>query len=140
MMTTPTATPTATPTPTVKPGPTTSNTKCEACPSCSTFTALASVITAIATALLATVIFVLVQIAVCKHFKQKIATLTRDTEDSHYYTDMNHRNTNMTDNAYDHTHDHTCDHTYMEIPHSTEIKLKDNTAYDTPSKRRDAPS
>jgi hypothetical protein len=36
------------------------------CPSCLTSTALASVITAIATALLATVIFVLVQIAVCK--------------------------------------------------------------------------
>jgi hypothetical protein len=35
-------------------------------PSCSSSTALASVITAIATALLATVIFVLVQIAVCK--------------------------------------------------------------------------
>jgi hypothetical protein len=35
-------------------------------PSCSTSTALASVITAIATALLATVIFVLVQIAICK--------------------------------------------------------------------------
>ena len=40
-------------------------TQCEVCPSCSTSTALASVITAIATALLATVIFVLV-IAVCK--------------------------------------------------------------------------
>ena len=38
----------------------------EGCLSCSTSTALASVITAIATALLATVIFVLVQIAVCK--------------------------------------------------------------------------
>ena len=36
------------------------------CPSCSTSVALASVITAIITALLATVIFVLVQIAVCK--------------------------------------------------------------------------
>jgi hypothetical protein len=36
------------------------------CPSVSTSTVLASVITAIATALLATVIFVLVQIAVCK--------------------------------------------------------------------------
>jgi ribosomal protein L31 len=36
------------------------------CPSCSTSTALASVITAIATALLAIVIFVLVQIAICK--------------------------------------------------------------------------
>ena len=38
----------------------------EVCPSCSTSTAVASVITAIVTALLATVIFVLVQIAVCK--------------------------------------------------------------------------
>jgi hypothetical protein len=38
----------------------------EVCPSSTTSTALASVITAIATALLATVIFVLVQIAVCK--------------------------------------------------------------------------
>ena len=45
---------------------TTVSTQCEACPSCSTSTALASVITAIATALLATVIFVLVMIAVCK--------------------------------------------------------------------------
>ena len=42
------------------------STQCEVCPSCSTSTALASVITAIATALLATAIFVLVQIAVCK--------------------------------------------------------------------------
>ena len=42
------------------------STQCEACPSCYTSTALASVITAIATALLATVIFVLVMIAVCK--------------------------------------------------------------------------
>ena len=43
------------------------STQCEVCPSCSTSTALASVITAIVTALLATVIFVLVQIsAVCK--------------------------------------------------------------------------
>jgi hypothetical protein len=41
--------------------------QCEVCPSCSTSTALATVITAIATALLATVIFVLVQIAVCKY-------------------------------------------------------------------------
>ena len=41
-------------------------TQCEVCPSCFTSTALASVITAIVTALLATVIFVLVQIAVCK--------------------------------------------------------------------------
>ena len=36
------------------------------CPSCSASTAVASVIAAIVTALLATVIFVLVQIAVCK--------------------------------------------------------------------------
>ena len=42
---------------------TTVSMQCEACPSCSTSTALASVITAIATALLATV---LVMIAVCK--------------------------------------------------------------------------
>ena len=36
------------------------------CPSCSSSNTLASVITAIVTALLATVIFVLMQIAVCK--------------------------------------------------------------------------
>ena len=42
--------------------------------SCSTSTALASVITAIVTALLATVIFVLVQIAICKcHTRQKFS-------------------------------------------------------------------
>ena len=45
---------------------TTSPTQSEMSPSCSTSTALASVITAIATAPLATVIFVLVQIAVRK--------------------------------------------------------------------------
>ena len=46
----------------------------EMCPSCSTSTALASVITAIVTALLATVIFVLVQIAICKcHTRQKFS-------------------------------------------------------------------
>ena len=48
------------------PGHTTVSAQCEVCPSCSTSTALASVITAIATALLATVISVLVMIAVCK--------------------------------------------------------------------------
>ena len=42
------------------------STEYKVCPSCSSSTALASVISAIATALLATVIFVLVQIAVCK--------------------------------------------------------------------------
>ena len=41
------------------------STQSQMCPSCSS-TTLASVITAIATALLATAIFVLVQIAVCK--------------------------------------------------------------------------
>ena len=41
------------------------STQCEVCRSCSTSVALASVITAIITALLATVIFVLEQIAVC---------------------------------------------------------------------------
>ena len=45
---------------------TTSPTQREVCPSSSVSIVLASVITAIATALLATVIFVLVQIAVCK--------------------------------------------------------------------------
>ena len=48
------------------PDNTTVSSQCEACPSCFTSTALASVITAIATALLATVISVLVMIAVCK--------------------------------------------------------------------------
>ena len=44
----------------------TPTTQFEVCPSCSTSVVLASVITAITTVLLATVIFVLVQIAVCK--------------------------------------------------------------------------
>ena len=51
---------------TAVPDSTTVSTQCEACPSCSTSTALASVITAIATALLATVISVLVMFVVCK--------------------------------------------------------------------------
>ena len=46
--------------------------ECKVCPSCSTSTILASVITAIATALLATVISVLVMITVCQHYTQVI--------------------------------------------------------------------
>ncbi len=47
------------------------------CPSCSTSTVLASVITALTTALLATVIFVLVQIALCK-YHPKFKTVTAE--------------------------------------------------------------
>ena len=46
--------------------PTYSMVQCEVCPSCSASTVQASVITAIVTALLATVVFLMVQIAVCK--------------------------------------------------------------------------
>ena len=47
-------------------------TSCKPCPTCSTPTILAVLLTALLTGLLATIIFVLVQIAICKHFLRKI--------------------------------------------------------------------
>ncbi len=57
--------------------PTTASSNTNPCPSCSTSTVLASVISIITTALLATVVFVLVQIALCK-YHPKFKTVTAE--------------------------------------------------------------
>ncbi len=57
------------------------------CPSCSTSTVLASAISVIATALLATVVFVLVQIAVCRYhlmLRAELAVPAEGTQEAVY--------------------------------------------------------
>ena len=89
---------------------------------CSTSTALASVITAIVTALLATVIFVLVQIAVCKcHPKFTPAGAETGTSagggEGQEYEEMEGRVA-------------TSDPTYMEVgENKNAFCLKENEAY-----------
>ena len=111
----------------------------EACPSCSKYATLASVSAAIVTALLATVIFALVQIAVCAHFLKKIKILQRTAPevkgDVRVYAQVENnpwsslpRGETATNPTYNLTNE-TADHTYTEIEHRSEITFKDNEAY-----------
>ena len=111
------------------PDHTTVATQCEACPSCSTSTALASIITAIATSLLATVISVLVMIAVCKCHPKftpgEAETGTSAGGEGHEYEEVDGGGGGVA----------VSDPTYMEVDGGggrgggNTIKLKENEAY-----------
>jgi hypothetical protein len=109
----------------------------EVYPSCSASTALATVITAIATALLATIIFVLVQIAVCKcHPKFGAETGTSAGGEGQEYEQMEggvaetgERVYELVDGGRDGVKA-TIDPTYMEVGGGgNTFQLKGNEAY-----------
>ena len=74
----------------------------------------------------------LVQIAVCRHYVDKIATLTRENDENRY-SELNHSTRDVAE--MDHTYDHAHDHTYVEIEHGADIKIEDNAAYGSYDKR-----
>jgi hypothetical protein len=110
----------------------------EVCPSCSTSTALASVITAIATALLATVIFVLVQVAVCKcHPKFTPGGAGAGTSEGQEYEQMEGGMAETGERVYELMNGGkeggkaTSDSTYVEVGGGggNTFQLKENEAY-----------
>ena len=114
------------------PDVTTSTTQCEVCPFSSTSVVLASVITAIITALLATVIFVLVQIAVCKcHPKFTPGGAETGTSagegEGQEYEQMDTGEGGVA----------VCDPTYMEVgtAEGKAFELKQNEAYGTHTRK-----